>query len=60
MCMTVFLACMRMCHNHAWCSWKSGKGVGSPGTEGKDSCEPPRGCWEWDRGPLRVLSTFNC
>lgn len=26
------------------------EGVGSPGTEVTESCEPPYGCWEWTPG----------
>jgi hypothetical protein len=33
-------------------------GVGSPGTEVTDSCEPPCGYWELNLGPLEEQPVF--
>lgn len=37
-------ACMHVC---------LGEGFRSPGVRATDSCELPRGCWEWYPGPLQ-------
>ena len=36
----------------AWCPWKPEKGIGFPGTEVTDDCDPPCGCWESNPDPL--------
>lgn len=36
----------------------SGRGTRSPGARVKDSCEPPRGCWKPDLGPLQEEPAF--
>lgn len=43
---------MSVYHMLAWYPQSPEEGIRSSGTRAKDSCEPPRGCWELDLGPL--------
>lgn len=51
--------CMYGHHMHSWCLWRSEKGTGSPEVGVIDDCEPPRGCWESNMGPLHEQQELN-
>jgi hypothetical protein len=52
----VYVTCMHVCmyvyHMQVRCLLRPEEGIGGPGTGVTDSCEPPRGCWEMNLGPL--------
>jgi hypothetical protein len=50
--MVISPARMYVCHMCAWCSQRPEEGIRSPGTEVTDSCELPRGCWDFNLDPL--------
>ena len=56
MCISVLLTCMVLC---VWYPQSSGDSVRSLGTGGADGCEPPRGCWESNPGPLQEQMLFT-
>ena len=45
-------ACISVYHVGAWCPQKLEEGIKSLGIGVMDSCETPRGYWEWSLSPL--------
>ena len=51
--MSVLLACISVYHVCTQCQQRPEESTGSSGTRVTDGCEPPRGYWEPNPGPLK-------
>lgn len=53
LCVLVFCSIVFVHHLHAWCLQRPEVGVRSSGSGVTGGCEPSRGCWELNPGPLK-------
>jgi len=56
--MNVLPVCMSVHCMHTWHPQRLEEGIGSPGAEGTDSCEPLGGFWELNASPLEEQPVF--
>lgn len=57
--LSVLPAAMYVHHRHAWCTWRSEKGIGSWRTGVVEGCELSYGFWEWNPVLLEEHPVFS-